>query len=127
MQLITMTKAGEIIPVHPDAIREHEQLGWVVTPNAVIPDAPQDDAGDDDLRAEYKALTGEDADKRWGDKRIQKEIADLRAKAQDESASNGLTRREIEADLEGMGVEFDPRDKLEDLAALRDMAREDRG
>ena len=45
---------------------------------------------------------------------------------QDEGASNGLTRREIEADLTAMHVEFDPADKLDDLAALRDLAREAR-
>ena len=41
----------------------------------------------------------------------------------DASAAEGLTKAEIIADLEGMGVEFDPRDKKADLLALRNEAR----
>jgi hypothetical protein len=32
MNLIAMTKDGEFIPVHPDALAEHERLGWVQAP-----------------------------------------------------------------------------------------------
>lgn len=39
------------------------------------------------------------------------------------SDGDGLTKAEIIADLEGMGVEFDPRDLKADLLALRDQAR----
>lgn len=38
----------------------------------------------------------------------------------------GLTKPEIHADLEAMGVEFDPRAKKADLLALRNAARAER-
>lgn len=41
----------------------------------------------------------------------------------DASATDGLTKAEIIADLEAMGVEFDPRDRKADLLAQRDAAR----
>ncbi len=40
-----------------------------------------------------------------------------------ESEEGGLTKAELIADLEDMGVEFDPRAKKADLQALRDEAR----
>lgn len=41
--------------------------------------APPQEAGDDidTLRAEYKSLSGEDADKRWGEARLKAEIDSL--------------------------------------------------
>ena len=41
----------------------------------------------------------------------------------DASASDGLTKAEIIADLEGMGEDFDPRHKKADLLAQRNAAR----
>lgn len=41
----------------------------------------------------------------------------------EEEASNGLTRRQINADLTARGVEFDPTDEIEVLAKMRDELR----
>jgi len=38
----------------------------------------------------------------------------------EEEASNGLTRREINADLMARDADFDPTDEIETLAALND-------
>lgn len=40
--------------------------------------------------------------------------------------TSGLTKREIEADLEGMSIEFDPRSRRSELLALRNEARAER-
>lgn len=37
----------------------------------------------------------------------------------EEEASNGLTRREINADLMARGLDFDPMAPIEELSALR--------
>lgn len=82
---------------------------------------------DDELRAAIESLTGKAPHHKAGRAKLIEMLDAAKAARQDETASNGLTRREIEADLEGEGVEFDPRDSVEDLLALRDMAREERG
>ena len=82
--------------------------------------------GGDDLdaaRATYSEVVGKRPFHGWDVQTLNAKIAEAK---QNEEASNGLTRREIEADLVAMHVEFDPADKLDDLAALRDLAREER-
>ncbi|UNK39373.1 hypothetical protein MNR02_06610 [Shinella sp. H4-D48] len=82
---------------------------------------------DEQLRAAIKEATGKAPHHKMGrDKLIEVFNALNKADDQDEEASNGLTRREIEADLTAMNIDFDPRDPLEDLAALRDLEREQR-
>src|SRR5690606_21310357 len=43
--------------------------------------------------------------------------AELRRRRSEETASNGLTRREMNADLEAAGAEIDPAEDIEALAA----------
>lgn len=84
---------------------------------------------DEQLRAAIEAATGKAPHHKFGREKLLDQFNALNAARearQGEVASNGLTRREIEADLEGMSVEFDPRDAIEDLAALRDLSREAR-
>lgn len=82
---------------------------------------------DEQLRAAIKEATGKAPHHKMGrDKLIEVFNALNKGDDQDEEASNGLTRREIEADLTAMNIDFDPRDPLEDLAALRDLEREQR-
>lgn len=88
-----------------------------------------DQFSDDQLRAAIEVATGEKVHHKTGREKLVarfNEINATNAVRQDETASNGLTRREIEADLVAMDVEFDPSDKLDDLAALRDLSREER-
>jgi len=85
------------------------------------------DLSDDQLRAAIKDATGKAPHHKLSrSKLIEAFNALSKTDDQDEEASNGLTRREIEADMTGMNVDFDPRDPLEDLAALRDLEREQR-
>ena len=129
--------AYEPHPVSPERKRELNSKGFKIVDVRFAPAGakPALDDGDgygsdDDLRAAIETLTGKAPHHKAGRaKLIEMLEAAKAAKAarQDETASNGLTRREIEADLEGEGVEFDPRDSVEDLLALRDMAREARG
>lgn len=142
--LVEMEKGGERLAVHPNVLAAHEQLGW-----SVAKDRPKEqeaapatvgkielgtDSGDqfsdEQLRAIIEQETGEKVHHKTGREKLVarfNEINAAKAARQEETASNGLTRREIEADLEGAGIEFDPRDSVEDLLALRDMAREERG
>lgn len=88
-----------------------------------------DQLSDDQLRAAIEAATGEKVHHKTGREKLVARFNELNAAAaarQEETASNGLTRREIEADLEGEGIEFDPREGVEDLLALRDKARAER-
>lgn len=78
---------------------------------------------DDQLRAAIEAATGTAPHPRTGRKKLLEQFNALNV---EETAANGLTRREIEADLAAMEVDFDPADSLEDLAALRDLSREAR-
>lgn len=82
---------------------------------------------DDELRAAIESLTGKAPHHKTGRPKLIEAFDAAKDARMNETASNGLTRREIEADLEGEGIEFDPRDSVEDLLALRDMAREERG
>lgn len=83
---------------------------------------------DEQLRAAIKEATGKAPHHKTGRDKLIEQFNALNAAAQqEETASNGLTRREIEADLTAMEVEFDPQDTIEDLAALRDLSREARG
>jgi hypothetical protein len=88
-----------------------------------------DQFSDEQLRAAIEAATGKAPHHKLGRKKLIEQFNKLNAEhdgRQDETAANGLTRREIIADLEAMKVEFDHTDGLEDLAALRDLAREER-
>lgn len=86
-----------------------------------------DQLSDEQLRAAIKEATGKAPHHKMGrDKLIEAFNALNKGDDQEEEASNGLTRREIEADLTAMNIDFDPRDPLEDLAALRDLEREQR-
>lgn len=85
-----------------------------------------DQFSDDQLRAVIKEATGKAPHHKLGRDKLIEQFNALNVEQPEEMASNGLTRREIIADLEGMQVEFDPNDSLEDLAALRDLAREER-
>lgn len=89
-----------------------------------------DQFSDEQLRAAIEAATGEKVHHKTGREKLIARFNEINAEnaaRQDEKAANGLTRREIEADLEGEGIEFDPREGVEDLLALRDMAREEQG
>ncbi|MDJ1465662.1 hypothetical protein [Nitratireductor sp. GZWM139] len=82
---------------------------------------------DDQLRAAIKEATGKAPHHKLGREKLIEAFNALNMPAdQEEEASNGLTRREIEADLVAMNVEFNAEDALEDLAALRDLEREQR-
>jgi hypothetical protein len=88
-----------------------------------------DQFSDEQLRAAIEAATGKAPHHKLGREKLIEQFNKInteRKARQDEEASNGLTRREIEADLTAMHVDFDPRDPLEDLAALRDLHREQR-
>lgn len=128
--LIAVEKGGECLPVHPDALAEHLNLGWMIAEDQTLssPELDADDGNppDDELRAAIETLTGKAPHHKTGRAKLIEILDVAKAARQDETASNGLTRREIEADLESANVEFDPRDSVEDLAALRDMAREER-
>ncbi|RAK68813.1 hypothetical protein [Phenylobacterium kunshanense] len=50
--------------------------------------------------------------------------AELRRRHADEEGPNGLTRREMNADLEAAGIEPDPTLSIEELADLAGMAKE---
>lgn len=51
---------------------------------------------------------------------------ELKRRHSDEEADNGLTRRELSADLIAMDVDFDPTADVNDLARLRDQKRAER-
>lgn len=87
-----------------------------------------DQLSDDQLRIAIKEATGKAPHHKLGREKLIEAFNSINAdQSQDAEASNGLIRREIEADLTAIHVDFDPRDPLEDLAALRDLAREERG
>ncbi|CAN0653112.1 protein of unknown function [Nitratireductor aquimarinus] len=82
---------------------------------------------DDQLRAAITEATGKAPHHKLGREKLIEAFNALNKPAdQDEEASNGLTRREIVADLESMGVEYDDTLPVDDLAALRDLEREKR-
>lgn len=82
---------------------------------------------DDQLRAAIKEATGKAPHHKLGREKLIEAFNALNMPAdQEEEAANGLTRREIEADLVAMNVQFNAEDALEDLAALRDLEREQR-
>lgn len=85
-----------------------------------------DQFSDEQLRSAIKDATGKAPHHKLGRDKLIEQFNALNAEPTEETAADGLTRREITADLEGMQVEFDPNDGLEDLAALRDLAREER-
>lgn len=138
-----MTKQREIVyEPHPVSIERKRELlasGFKIIDARFDPDrqdAPAEGEGNrdggskpadgDDLttaRARYLEVFGKRPFHGWDLETLNAKIADA---VSEETAANGLTRREIAADLEAMKVEFDPNDSLEDLAALRDLAREER-
>lgn len=77
-----------------------------------------DQFSDEQLRAAIEAATGKAPHHKLGREKLVELFNKLNAE------HNGATRREVEADLTAMNVEFDPREPLEDLAALRDLHRE---
>jgi hypothetical protein len=40
-ELIKVTKDGEVIEVHPDALKNHQELGWVVVEEKPLPTSPK--------------------------------------------------------------------------------------
>lgn len=87
-----------------------------------------DQFSDDQLRGAIKEATGKAPHHKLSRNKLIEQFNALNvADHQEETASNGLTRREIEADLTAMEVEFDPQENIEDLAALRVLSREARG
>lgn len=136
MSKIVLDKiAYEPHPVSPERKRELNSQGFKVMDIAFAPadyvaDQSASDDGypsDDNLRAAIESMTGKAPHHKTGRPKLIEMFDAAKDARMNETASNGLTRREIEADLEGEGVEFDPRDSVEDLLALRDMAREERG
>lgn len=142
-----MTKEREIAyephPVSPERKAELRKAGYKIIDARFDPDAKPaptsgeapdgigtnsgDQFSDDQLRAVIKEATGKAPHHKLGRDKLIEQFNALNAAAhQEEAASNGLTRREIEADLNAMEVEFDPNDALEDLVALRDLSREER-
>jgi hypothetical protein len=87
---------------------------------------PADGLSDDKLRAAIEAATGKKPHHAAKRETLLARLNEITEARQNETASNGLTRREIEADLIAMAVEFDPNDTLDDLGALRDLEREKR-
>lgn len=82
---------------------------------------------DDQLRAAIKEATGKAPHHKLGREKLTEAFNALNAQPDpDEEAANGLTRREIEADLVAMNVQFNAEDALEDLSALRDLERKKR-
>lgn len=139
-----MTKQREIVyEPHPVSIERKRELlasGFKIIDARFDPDrqdAPAEGEGSnnggskpavdgDDLnkaRARYLEVVGKRPFNGWDLETVNAKIAEA---ISEEKAANGLTRREIGADLEAMQVEFDPNDSLEDLAALRELAREER-
>lgn len=138
-----MTKQREIIyEPHPVSIERKRELlasGFKIIDARFDPDRQEavdesegskgggsKPADGDDLgaaRARYLEVFGKRPFNGWDLETLTAKIAEA---TQEETAANGLTRREITADLEAMKVEFDPTDGIEDLAALRDLAREER-
>ncbi|QIB36873.1 hypothetical protein G3A56_01740 [Rhizobium oryzihabitans] len=142
-----MTKEREIAyephPVSPERKAELRKAGYKIIDARFNPDVksapeacnPAADIGtdsgeqfsDEQLREIITKETGEAPHPRLGRKKLIEQFNALNAAAhQEETASNGLSRREIEADLSAMEVEFDPTNDIEDLAALRDLSREER-
>jgi hypothetical protein len=85
-----------------------------------------DTFSDDQLRELITEATGKAPHHKLGREKLIDQFNAINAEKSEEFAANGLTRREIEADLSAMHVDFDPADALDDLAALRDLAREQR-
>jgi len=92
--LIRVTKDGDVLDVHPTCLAAHQRAGWRAAPTD-----PLDHDGDG---------------RRGGSKARAPAVA---------APVADLTRREIEADLEGMGVEFHPASPVQELRAQRDAAR----
>ncbi|MFK3965684.1 hypothetical protein ACI2KT_18970 [Ensifer adhaerens] len=139
-----MTKQREVIyEPHPVSIERKRELlasGFKIIDARFDPDRQEATAGQgegsqdggskpadgDDLstaRARYLEVVGKRPFNGWDLETLNAKIAEV---VSEEAAANGLTRRQISADLEAMQLEFDPNDSLEDLAALRDLAREER-
>lgn len=137
--------AYEPHPVSPERKAEMRAAGYKILDARFDPDrqpvlAPEtagnglgsesgDQFSDEQLRAAIEAATGKAPHHKLGREKLVEQFNKLNAEynaRQDETAGNGATRREIEADLTAMNVEFDPREPLEDLAALRDLHREQR-
>jgi len=139
-----MTKQREIIyEPHPVSIERKRELlasGFKIIDARFDPDrreAAADEgegskdggskpADGEDLstaRTRYLEVVGKRPFNGWDLETLNAKIAEA---SQEETAANGLTRREIAAELEAMQVEFDPNDGIEDLSALRELAREER-
>lgn len=137
-----MTKQREVVyEPHPVSIERKRELlasGFKIIDARFDPDRQEAAAGEgskdggskpadgDDLstaRVRYLEVVGKRPFNGWDLETLNAKIAEA---VSEETAANGLTRRQISADLEAMQVEFDPNDGLEDLAALRDLAREER-
>ncbi|QRY69117.1 hypothetical protein JVX98_12865 [Ensifer sp. PDNC004] len=139
-----MTKQREVIyephPVSMERKRELLASGFKIIDARFDPDRRETavDEGEgrkdrgskpadgDDLntaRTRYLEVFGKRPFNGWDLETVNAKLAEA---ISEEKAANGLTRREIAADLEAMQVEFDPHDGIEDLSALRELAREER-
>lgn len=85
--------------------------------------APADSADLSDLRAAYKAKFGKRPFMGWDGPTLTAKLSDIDAPNED---ANGLTLREIHADLMALNVDFDPADSAADLLVIRDVARAER-
>lgn len=137
--------AYEPHPVSPDRKAELRAAGYKIIDARFDPDSKPalatetaanglgsesgDQFSDEQLRAAIEAATGKAPHHKLGREKLVEQFNKLNTEhnaRQGETAANGAIRREIEADLTAMNVEFDPREPLEDLAALRDLEREQR-
>lgn len=131
--------AYEPHPVSPERKRELMSAGLKILdarlkPGGVAAQLPADGIGtdsgdqfsDDQLRAALEASTGKKPHHKLGREKLIEQFNALNAGRQEGPAADDQARTEIIADLAAMEVEFDPNDAIEDLAALRDVAREER-
>lgn len=134
--------AYEPHPVSPERKRELRAAGFKILDARFKPDGVQiggelqsagigtdsgDQFSDDQLRAAIEAATGKKPHHKLGREKLIEQFNALNAGRQEEPAAGDQARTEIIAELAAMQVEFDPNDSFEDLAALRDLAREERG
>ncbi len=124
--------AYEPHPVTPERKRELNKQGFKIIDARFAPDdeaEPDELPSDDEMRTAIEAATGKKVNAKTGRPKLIEQFNAIKADEearQSEVAANGLTRREIEADLIALEADFDPASDLEDLAALRDLAREGR-
>jgi hypothetical protein len=105
---------------------DEDGSGTAAPPANDVGNGGGDHLSDEQLRDAIKAATGKSPHHKLGRDKLIEQFDALNAGKPEPTASNGLTRREIEADLTAMEVEFGQDDALDDLVILRDLAREAR-